>query len=85
MLQRLREEERRRNEEFDRQRLAHARAAELLERQQERLKRQLNMHDAGENRRLNAEQKAHKDYLEKDVYTNRPTAAYFMQWNTSTR
>lgn len=83
--QRLRDEERRRNEEFDRQRVAHDRAAELLEREQERMRRQLLAQVADENRRLGAEQKAHQDYLNKDVYTNKPTAAYFMQWNTSTR
>ena len=49
------------------------------------MRRQLNAQMAGENRRLDAEQKAHQEYLNKDVYTNKPTAAYFMQWNTTTR
>lgn len=81
----MREEERRRNEEFDRQRVAHDRAAEIQQREQERIQRQLKMQLADENRRLSAEQHAHREYLNKDVYTNKPTAAYFMQWNTSTR
>ncbi len=38
-----------------------------------------------ENKRLDYEQKSHKNYLDKVVYTNQPTAAYFMQFNTSTR
>lgn len=83
--QRLREDERRRNEEFARQQLAHDRAVELLEREYQRNRRQLNTQMADENKRLSAEQKAHQEYLNKDVYTNKPTAAYFMQWNTSSR
>jgi vacuolar-type H+-ATPase subunit I/STV1 len=83
--QRLRDEERRRQEEFDRQRIAHAQAAQLLERENERRRRALDQQLADENRRLSAEQRSHQDYLTKNVYTNEPTAAYFMQWNTSTR
>jgi hypothetical protein len=84
-VQRLREEERRREEEFDRQRISHAHAAELIEREQERRRRALDQQLADENRRLCEEQKKHQEYLNKNVYTNAPTAAYFMQWNTSTR
>lgn len=40
---------------------------------------------AEENRQMGVEQKNKKEYLEKVVYTNRPTAAYFDQFNTSTR
>lgn len=38
-----------------------------------------------ENKQLEHEQKAHQEYLKNVVYTNQPTAAYFMQFNTSTR
>lgn len=82
---RQREEERRRQEEFDRQRVAHAHAAELLQREEERRRRALDQQLADENRRLGLEQKSHQDYLNRSVYTNEPTAAYFMQFNTSTR
>ena len=85
MLQRLREEEKRQQEEFDRQRVAQARAVELLTREQDRRRRDINEQLATENRRLAGEQKSHKCYLDKDVYTNVPTAAYFLQWNSSSR
>ena len=85
MLQRLREEENRQQAEFDRERVAHARAVELLTREQDRRRRDINDQLVTENRRLAGEQKAHQHYLNTDVYTNPPTAAYFMQWNTSSR
>ena len=85
LLQRLREEDKRQQEEFDRQRVAQARAVELLTREQDRRRRDINEQLATENRRLAGEQKSHQHYLDKDVYTNVPTAGYFMQWNTSTR
>ena len=40
---------------------------------------------ANDNLRLGQEQKSHKDFLYKEVYTNPPTAAYFMQFNTTSR
>ncbi|WAR27061.1 RIBC2-like protein [Mya arenaria] len=82
---RLEQEKNLRDLEFDRQRLANARAAMLLEREQERKREELNRCLADENRRLAQEQKSHQDYLEREVYTNPPSAAYFMQFNTSTR
>ena len=85
MFQRLREEDKRQQEEFDRQRVAQSRAVELLTREQDDRRRQLNEQLAAENRRLASEQKSHQHYLDKDIYTNVPTAAYFMQWNTCSR
>lgn len=83
--QRLEDEERRKNEEWDKQRNAHARAGTLLEREQQRREAALAKQQAEENKRLSNEQKAHLDYMDKEVYTNEPNAAYFMQWNTTTR
>lgn len=57
----------------------------LLEREMDRKHRDINRETAEENRRLAQEQESHKQYLEKEVYTNPPNAAYFMQFNTSTR
>ena len=85
LLQRLREEEKRQQAEFDGQRVGQARAVELLTREQDRRRRDINEQLATENRRMAGEQKAHQYYLDKDVYTNVPSAAYFMQWNTCTR
>ena len=57
----------------------------LLERETDRRVQDLNKQQAEENLRLMREQKALREYMDKDVYTNPPTAAYFMQFNTSTR
>ncbi|XP_050412999.1 RIB43A-like with coiled-coils protein 2 [Patella vulgata] len=83
--ERLKQEQDRKNDEFDKQRVANARAALLLEREADRKRRDITKQLADENRRLSQEQKAHKDFLYKEVYTNPPTAAYFMQWNTTSR
>lgn len=81
----MEEEKRRQDEEFDRMRNAHARAAMLLEREKERRERDLRRQNADENLRLGKEQNAHLEHLDREVYTNEPTAAYFMQFNTTTR
>ena len=84
-VQRLRQEEELRNKEWERQQNANARAGLLLDREMERKRNDINRQMADENRRLALEQKAHVEFLDKEVYTNPPTAAYFMQFNTTTR
>lgn len=77
--------ERLENEEFDKRRIIEAKAGIITEKQIERKERELLQKLTDENKRLDYEQKSHKDYMDKVVYTNQPTAAYFMQFNTSTR
>lgn len=81
----MRQEEELRNREYDRQASANARAALLIEKELERKRKEIEKAQADENRRLAQEQKAHIDFLNKEVYTNSPTSAFFMQFNTSTR
>ncbi|KAL4227175.1 Protein Tax-1 [Mactra antiquata] len=83
--ERLAQEQKLRDIEHDRQRVANARAGMLLEREHDRKREELNRRMADENRRLAQEQTSHKEFLDKEVYTNPPTASYFMQFNTSTR
>lgn len=83
--ERLADEAQRRDNEWERQMSANARAGLLLEREKERRERDLKKQLADENRRLSQEQKAHKEFLDNEVYTNPPTGAYFMQFNTTTR
>ncbi|CAG5118410.1 unnamed protein product [Candidula unifasciata] len=83
--ERLRQEEELRNREYERQASANARAAELVEREMARRRREIEKAQADENRRLAQEQKARIDFLNREVYTNPPTAAYFMQFNKTTR
>ncbi|RNA36592.1 RIB43A-like with coiled-coils 2 [Brachionus plicatilis] len=73
------------NEEFDKRRIIEAKAGIIAERQLERKEKEILKQMVDENKRLDYEQKSHKNYLDKVVYTNEPTAAYFMQFNTSTR
>lgn len=82
---RIKQEDELRDKEWERQSVANARAALLLEREKERLKKELERQQADENKRLAAEQKNHQDFMDKEVYTNKPNAAYFQQWNTTTR
>lgn len=81
----LQSEEQQRNEEWDRQRLADARVATLMDREQERMRKALEKEQVESNLRLSADQKAQQEYLSKEVYTNPPTASYFQQFNTSSR
>ena len=77
--------ERLEKEEFDKRRILEAKAGLIAERQLERKEKELNKQLTDENKRLEYEQKSHQDFLNKVVYTNQPTAAYFMQFNTTTR
>jgi len=82
---RLEEEERQQREAWDKQRIAQAKAGTIMERQQEKIRQELQKKQAEENLRLAAEQRAHTEYLQKEVYTNQPTSAYFDQFNRSSR
>lgn len=84
-FQRLDEMDRLEKEEFDKRRIVEAKAAMIVERQLERKEKELLKQLADENKRIDYEQKNHQDYLNKVVYTNQPTAAYFMQFNTNSR
>ncbi|XP_066471790.1 RIB43A-like with coiled-coils protein 1 [Tiliqua scincoides] len=83
--ERLREEERQRDAEWDRQRLLADRATMVMEEQEQDFRRQLRKGLDGYNQQLADAQKSHLQYLEKEVYTNAPTAQYHLQFNTSSR
>lgn len=82
---RLREEEWQRDMEWDRQRVSMARAALILERQENQLQKDLRREQDRANIRLSAEHSAHKKFMDTEVYVNPPTAQYFAQFNTSSR
>lgn len=82
---RLKDEEKRRDEEWARQANAHARAGELIERQKQRTEAEIRKQMLDENARLAQEQKSYQNFLDRQVYTNEPTSAYFLQFNTTTR
>ncbi|XP_048688657.2 RIB43A-like with coiled-coils protein 1 isoform X2 [Caretta caretta] len=83
--QRLREAERQREAEWEAQRQLAARAAMALE-EKERLSRlQLRKGLDAYNQQLAQEQRAQQQYLQREVYTNPPSAQYHLQFNTSSR
>ncbi|XP_051886579.1 RIB43A-like with coiled-coils protein 2 [Pristis pectinata] len=82
---RLEEEERQRSAEWDRLRVNDARAAVLLERQQQRVQRQLRKAMDCQNMLLCKNHKERERFLKNEVYVNVPTAKYFDQFNTTSR
>ncbi|XP_070597524.1 RIB43A-like with coiled-coils protein 1 [Erythrolamprus reginae] len=83
--ERRRQLERQRDAEWDRQRELAARAAMQMEEQEQNFRTQLNKSLDNYNRELADVQKANLKYLEKEVYTNAPTAHYHLQFNTTSR
>uniref|UniRef100_A0A8C0H7E3 RIB43A-like with coiled-coils protein 1 n=1 Tax=Chelonoidis abingdonii TaxID=106734 RepID=A0A8C0H7E3_CHEAB len=79
--QRLREAERQREAEWEAQRQLAARAAMVLEEEQRRARLQLRKGLDAYNQQLAQEQR----YLQRELYTNPPSAAYHLQFNTSSR
>ncbi|XP_064510115.1 RIB43A-like with coiled-coils protein 2 [Pseudopipra pipra] len=82
---RLREQERQRDMEWDRQRVQAARAQMLLEREQRRQLRERRRDLDCMNAELSQEQRAKNIYLKEEAYSNVPTAQYYAQFNTTTR
>lgn len=82
---RLAEMDRLENEEFQKRKIIEAKAGMITEKQLERQEVELRKRLDDENKRLDYEQKSHQEHLNNVLYTNQPTAAYFMQFNTSTR
>ncbi|XP_057238318.1 LOW QUALITY PROTEIN: RIB43A-like with coiled-coils protein 2, partial [Malurus melanocephalus] len=82
---RVREQERRTDAEWDRQRLQAARTLLLFERQQQRENRVQRQDLDDVNAVLSEEQKAKNIYLKEEAYSNIPTEAYYAQFNTTTR
>ncbi|XP_038637509.1 RIB43A-like with coiled-coils protein 1 [Scyliorhinus canicula] len=71
--------------EWDHQRILAARAALALQEKEAEEARRLRQELDNYNNQLAKEQLSHQVYLDKEVYTNPPTAQYFLQFNTSSR
>ncbi|XP_008488481.1 RIB43A-like with coiled-coils protein 2 [Calypte anna] len=83
--QRQKQEELRRDAEWDRQITQAARAQLLLERHQQRLNRERRQALDSINTDLSQEQKSKNIYLKEEEYSNIPTEQYFAQFNTTSR
>ncbi|NXC08900.1 RIBC2 protein, partial [Orthonyx spaldingii] len=82
---RVKEQERQRDAEWDRQRLQAARAQLLWERHRQRQNRVQRRDLDVVNAELCQEQKAKNIYLKEEEYSNIPTDKYYSQFNTTTR
>ncbi|XP_074537447.1 RIB43A-like with coiled-coils protein 1 [Halichoeres trimaculatus] len=83
--QRQREAEKAKKAAWELQLLKQSREAEEEERRAAQLRRERRLQTDLYNRQLAREQQAHQDYLNKTLYTNKPTKDYFYQFNTSSR
>ncbi|XP_037245494.1 RIB43A-like with coiled-coils protein 2 [Falco biarmicus] len=82
---RVKEEEHRRDAEWDRQSTQAARAQLVLERHQQRQERERRQALDNVNAKLSQEQKARNIYLKEEAYSNFPTGQYHAQFNTTSR
>ncbi|XP_037368259.1 RIB43A-like with coiled-coils protein 1 isoform X2 [Talpa occidentalis] len=71
--------------EWENQAICSAQAAMELEEQERELCAEFRRGLGSFNQQLAKEQKAQQNYLNSIIYTNRPTAQYFLQFNTSSR
>ena len=71
--------------EWDRNRVAQARLGTILDTREGRRRADLDRQLAEDNIRLGEEQRSTKSYLDRELYTNKPSREYFSQFNTSTR
>ncbi|XP_074500506.1 RIB43A-like with coiled-coils protein 1 [Sebastes fasciatus] len=83
--QRQRDAEKIQDAAWDLQLLKMSRAAEEEQRKAEELRREKRIQTERYNMQLAEEQQAHQEYLNKKLYTNKPSKDYFYQFNTSSR
>ncbi|XP_040048886.2 RIB43A-like with coiled-coils protein 1 [Gasterosteus aculeatus] len=83
--QRQREAQKIQDVAYELQLLKLSREAEEGERGAEEMRRQKRIQTARYNMQLAREQQAHQEYLNKKLYTNKPSKDYFHQFNTSSR
>ncbi|KAK7916202.1 hypothetical protein WMY93_011963 [Mugilogobius chulae] len=83
--QKQQDKERSLNTSFGLLLLKSSQAAEEEEQREAQLRRDRRMAMDAHNRLLAKEQQTHQEYLDKILYTNKPTKDYFRQFNTSSR
>jgi len=81
----MRAEEKRINDQWDQQRIQMAKTGTLLERAEKRERRAIQKALVEENKRMAKEQASRLNHIDQEVYQNRPSDAYFSQFNTTSR
>ncbi|CAG5103683.1 Similar to RIBC2: RIB43A-like with coiled-coils protein 2 (Homo sapiens) [Cotesia congregata] len=84
-IQKMKEEQKKKNNEWDRLMIGNAYAAEAYNQQLERQKMELRKRIAEENLQLAQQQKSHQDYLNKVVYKYQQEPEFFNQFNSCPR
>ncbi|KZC07474.1 PREDICTED: RIB43A-like with coiled-coils protein 2 [Dufourea novaeangliae] len=84
-IEKMKLEEKRMNEEWDRLMNSHAIIADSYQREMDQKRAETNKKIAEENLQLAEEHKSHQEYLNRVLYKNKPTAAFFEQFNKDAR
>ncbi|XP_043601141.1 RIB43A-like with coiled-coils protein 2 [Bombus pyrosoma] len=84
-IEKMRLEEKRRDEEWDRLMNTQAEIADSYQREIDRRRTEIKRKIAEENLELAQQHKSHQDYLNRVLYKNKPTAAFFEQFNRDAR
>ncbi|XP_012523491.1 RIB43A-like with coiled-coils protein 2 [Monomorium pharaonis] len=84
-IRKIKLEEKRIKEDWDRLMESHLQTAYSYDRELNQRKSELNKKIAEENLRLAEQQKQHQEYLNRVIYKNQPTAAFYEQFNKGTR
>ncbi|CAL1688908.1 unnamed protein product [Lasius platythorax] len=84
-IRKIKLEEKNMNEDWDRLMNSHLQVAYSYEHELNKRKSEFNKKIAEENLQLAEQQKLHQEYLNRVIYKNQPTAAFYEQFNKGTR
>ncbi|GAB1863433.1 RIB43A-like with coiled-coils protein 1 [Camponotus japonicus] len=84
-IRKIKFQEKNMNEDWDRLMNSHLQAAYSYEHELNKKKSELNKKIAEENLQLAEQQKLHQEYLNRVIYRNQPSAAFYEQFNKGTR
>lgn len=84
-IRKIKLQEKNMNEDWDHLMNSHLQAAYSYEHELNKKKSELNKKIAEENLQLAEQQKLHQEYLNRVIYRNQPTAAFYEQFNKGTR
>ncbi|XP_034171200.2 RIB43A-like with coiled-coils protein 2 [Osmia lignaria lignaria] len=84
-IEKMKLEEKRMNEEWDQLMNSHAEIANAYQREMDQKRTEINKRIAEENLKLAKQHKSHQEYLNRELYKNKPTAEFFEQFNKDAR
>ncbi|XP_029041650.1 RIB43A-like with coiled-coils protein 2 [Osmia bicornis bicornis] len=84
-IEKMKLEKKRMNEEWDQLMNSHAEIANAYQREMDQKRTEINKRIAEENLKLAEQHKSHQEYLNRELYKNKPTAEFFEQFNKDAR